>query len=132
MKTRLGFVSNSSSSSFICDVCGENYSGWDAGLCEAEMFKCEHGHIVCQEHALEEIDSSIEEDYPYEVSSKYCPICSFKTIEYTTAFKYLLKSLGKTEKQFLEELKEKFKSYEEYLEVLKCSLSIKLTNMGKL
>ena len=29
MKVRIGFVSNSSSSSFVCDVCGEHAEGWD-------------------------------------------------------------------------------------------------------
>lgn len=44
MKTRKGFVSNSSSSSFICDVSGEIVSGWDMCLSEAEMSECTHGH----------------------------------------------------------------------------------------
>jgi len=37
MKIRQGFVSNSSSSSFTCDVCGEEVSGYDVCLSEAEM-----------------------------------------------------------------------------------------------
>jgi hypothetical protein len=50
MKVRSGFVSNSSSSSFICDACGENVSGWDMGLSEAEMRECEGGHTYCISH----------------------------------------------------------------------------------
>lgn len=52
MKIRSGFVSNSSSSSFICDVCGEDVSGWDIALDEAEMYQCENGHTFCEEHAV--------------------------------------------------------------------------------
>jgi len=52
MKIRKGFVSNSSSSSFICDVCGQDASGWDMSLSEAEMYECENGHIFCEEHAI--------------------------------------------------------------------------------
>jgi len=48
MKTRSGFVSNSSSSSFICDVCGENVTGYDISLTEAEMYQCEKGHTFCR------------------------------------------------------------------------------------
>jgi hypothetical protein len=46
MKIRLGFVSNSSSSSFVCDVCEKKYEGWD-GEYGFEVFKCENGHEIC-------------------------------------------------------------------------------------
>lgn len=118
MKIRKGFVSNSSSSSFICDVCGESYSGWDATLDEAEMFECVHGHTVCLSHAVEEIDQESEE-YPYSISSKYCPICMFNALETESAFKYLLKMTGKTKQTLLNELRHKFDSYEKFLEYLK-------------
>lgn len=29
LKTRIGFVSNSSSTSFCCSLCGESFFGWD-------------------------------------------------------------------------------------------------------
>ncbi len=51
-KYRQGFVSNSSSSSFVCDVCGYRISGWDMSLSEAEMVECENGHELCEEHLL--------------------------------------------------------------------------------
>lgn len=50
MKVRLGFVTNSSSSSFICEVCGDTSSGWDMCLSESYMSECENGHIVCNCH----------------------------------------------------------------------------------
>ena len=117
MKIRSGFVSNSSSSSFICDVCNEDYTSYEASLEEAEMFKCENGHTVCTAHPGIEIEG--EADYPYNVSSKYCPLCSFTILEDCTAVKYLLKELGKTEQQLLVELQNKFKSYKEFKEYLK-------------
>ena len=52
MKIRVGFVSNSSSSSFICDVSGEVVSGWDIGLSDAEMYQCEKGHTFLIEYAV--------------------------------------------------------------------------------
>ena len=52
MKIRNGFVSNSSSSSFICDVCGGSDEGWDLAFEDSHMFECEFHHIVCKSHAL--------------------------------------------------------------------------------
>lgn len=50
VKFRKGFVSNSSSSSFICDICGEEESGYDISLSDADMVMCENGHIICKYH----------------------------------------------------------------------------------
>ena len=50
MKIRNGFVSNSSSSSFICDVCGSCESGMDVSVRDCGMIECENGHTFCEEH----------------------------------------------------------------------------------
>lgn len=50
MKIRTGFVSNSSSSSFICDVCGTIQSGWSLDLADTDMIMCVNGHVFCSEH----------------------------------------------------------------------------------
>lgn len=52
MKYRKSFVTNSSSSSFICEVCGEVESGYDMDYEEAGMVECEHGHMFCKSHLL--------------------------------------------------------------------------------
>ncbi len=49
-KIRNGFVSNSSSSSFICDFCGYNESGFDLCLSDVNMSQCEKGHTFCNDH----------------------------------------------------------------------------------
>jgi hypothetical protein len=53
MKFRMGFVTNSSSSSYVCEVCREVESGYDLSLEEAGMYICECGHMFCQAHAVE-------------------------------------------------------------------------------
>lgn len=65
-KIRNGFVSNSSSSSFVCDLCGYETSGWDMCLSEAEMFECENGHTLCDEHMLQPTQEWLNE-YIYKI-----------------------------------------------------------------
>ena len=52
MKYRKCHVTNSSSSSFVCDICGRVESGWDMGINEAEMYECVNGHTFCWDEAL--------------------------------------------------------------------------------
>jgi len=53
MKVRTGFVSNSSTSSFICDICGEVEAGYDLSLSDVDMHQCVNGHAwhdVCAKY----------------------------------------------------------------------------------
>ena len=52
MKYRKCHVTNSSSSSFVCDICGRVESGWDIGVEDAEMYECVNGHTFCWDEAL--------------------------------------------------------------------------------
>ena len=62
MKIRNGFVSNSSSSSFTCDVCHSTESGMDLSLREAGMYSCENGHTFCIDHAKKNFESLSTEE----------------------------------------------------------------------
>ena len=49
MKIRKGFVSNSSSSSFVCDVCDCVETGYD-GMYDFPTTYCQGGHHFCSDH----------------------------------------------------------------------------------
>jgi len=93
VKVRNGFVSNSSSSSFICDVCGSVKSGWNLSLQDADMIECANGHTVCTSHLLKEAEIG-EDDDATEVAYSYpidcCPICQMKVVTDDEMLKYLL------------------------------------------
>lgn len=98
MKIRNGFVSNSSSSSFVCCVCGEKIEGRDISLYEYDMVMCENGHIYCTEHAKrtlsditkDELLDYLNEEYYSDVIEQ---IKSFKTDdEYDTFLKEFLEN----------------------------------------
>ena len=52
MKFRKDFVTNSSSSSFVCEICGRTESGYDMIASDAEMYECVNGHTFCMDEAL--------------------------------------------------------------------------------
>ena len=134
MKFRTDYVTNSSSSSFVCEICGHVESGWDISLQEAEMMECVNGHIFCCDEALERpskeelIKRMLEDEYNlitrdemeqmdddevfetcteylYEVPECMCPICQF--IEYSEydLSAYLLKEYGVSRDEVFEEVK---------------------------
>ena len=104
MKYRKGFVTNSSSSSFICDVCGAVEGGYDMGMEDANMYQCENGHMFCESHLLPAGEPAEDEDDDFERSEApaiRCPICQFKAIKVEDAFKFLLKTIPLNEHQVL-------------------------------
>lgn len=120
MKIRAGFVSNSSSSSFMCEVCNEMFSGWDASLSEFECAECEHGHTFCQKHA--EIPDDYydkNEDFPYSVDADYCPICSLKNVPDKYVLEYLLKINSVSKDEMVKEIQKLYKNFKELKGFLK-------------
>lgn len=132
MKIRSGFVSNSSSSSFICDVCGRDEAGFDCSLSDFDMCSCENDHIFCIEHAIN-TDSKDYEKYfeenemPYDFNSyidrthgcdilkKYCPICNFEIVSRDDANSYMMKKLNfESINDVIAEIKENFESYDKF------------------
>ena len=53
MKFRLDYVTNSSSSSYVCEICGRSECGMNIGLSDCEMYECINGHVFCCDEALE-------------------------------------------------------------------------------
>lgn len=89
MKVRRGFVSNSSSSSFICDITGEEVQGMDLSLDNAGMYGCEDGHYFLEEFLIGEL--SEDDDAGYEVPKANCPICAFKYLMESNMVLYIEK-----------------------------------------
>jgi hypothetical protein len=119
MKTRNGFVSNSSSSSFICDVCSGVESGWDACLSEMEMFDCENGHTVHESCAVnfeapdeDVLGDDYDEEWRYSHDTSQCPICSLSNIPDGIKARYLLARAQQNSKGLGKELRERFANYE--------------------
>lgn len=110
MKIRMGFVSNSSSSSFICEVSGEMYSGYDANLENFDLVSCQNGHIFGSQYikgTKEYIENEDDEEY---LKLSCCPICTLQHIAPETTLNYLLYKYGLKLKDIEKEIRNDFKT----------------------
>lgn len=135
MKIRTGFVSNSSSSSFICDVCGNTESGMGASLSDFDMCKCENGHTMCDSHKInttltlnQKIDAILRQNtfssekelreksendiddklYGYSLPAEFCKICQMEALTDYDIIYYMLRKHGLTIKEVVAMAKEEF------------------------
>lgn len=110
MKVRNGFVSNSSSSSFVCEICHNADTIYDGGLSEINMCECQKGHIICLDHLL---DKNAELDDDHLMPQDACPICQMVDMPDHIFISYLEKRTGITREAMLKDAKSKFKNIKE-------------------
>jgi MoaA/NifB/PqqE/SkfB family radical SAM enzyme len=68
---RNGFVANSSTSIFICDVCGSQGGGSDSvSMDEYGYSKCINGHTICTDH-VQEMDLEKKKEFLRNYKPKY-------------------------------------------------------------
>lgn len=124
MKTRKGFVSNSSSSSFICDVCGKAEGGWDLTLEDAYMIECEKcNSIMCYDHVGE--GSSVpdhkceESDDGVQLKREFCPVCNMEVVTDADLGLYLYKKFATSRRAEVDEIKARFLTHDALNEYLR-------------
>jgi len=115
MKIRNGFVSNSSSSSFVCEICYLADTVYDGGIGEIGMCECTNGHIICMDHLLFKDE---ERDEDNMVPSKACPICQLKEMPDHLFISYVKKRTGITKKDMLKDVRTRFKNWKELINYL--------------
>jgi len=88
MKMRLGVVSNSSSTSFTCEICGHEESGMDCSLADLGFVECINNHVICEDEMLNP-EKCVD---VYEIAEECCPICSNEALS-IDELPYLMASL---------------------------------------
>ena len=121
MKIRNGFVSNSSSSSFTCAICGCTESGMDLGLDDFGMCETWNGDIICDTHVdkfvknlkLEDEFWDYQEDnidWRYELDKKFCPLFHLENITKEYLLKFLLKETNQSASDVEQKIRSQFKN----------------------
>ena len=135
MKVRYGFVSNSSSSSFICDISGESEGGWDASLSDVGMVCCENGHTFYAQYLIDNKDGASYYDYKesvdeesddyndewewgYDIPAEFCPVCQLQKMTQDDFVTYITKNVI-TKEKLLEQIRAEGKTYNEFKALLK-------------
>ena len=121
MKIKRNFVTNSSTTAYVCIVCGETVGAYDSESMEdCGFMQCENGHELCESCLPDNIDVMKNEgDYEGEILEKYCTICTLKTITDKDLLSFLQKE-GVIERQNEENIiREQFKNYEDFQKWLK-------------
>jgi hypothetical protein len=122
MKVRNGFVSNSSSSSFVCEVCGDAFESYDQGISDFGLVTCEdHDHLFCEAHRINPDTSGMFENYESDcsgdsenhINSKHCPICQLKEIPDNVLLQYALRKLQTNRIKMKKDITDTFKNYNE-------------------
>lgn len=105
MKIRKGFVSNSSSSSFICEICGHTESGYDMPLEDMGFVHCVNEHIFCDEHLINTEKGVETVEGENFVLEPHCPICQFQEYSQYELAWFLLKEYGIPKDNVFQEIK---------------------------
>jgi len=124
MKIRVGFVSNSSSSSFVCEVCGDSFESYDEGPAHFGLVMCDgHDHLFCEAHRINpkekdenDHDAYIMIDYDGDddhIDSIHCPICQLKVITKDMVLDYSLYKLGMKYNNIAREIEDACDTYDE-------------------
>jgi hypothetical protein len=119
LKSHLGFVSNSSSTSFYCSICEreEEHLG-DIEFYEVDMFRCEGHHTFHRECLPEDLKTYYEENYygDIKIPKEDCPICNLRVIPEYVLISYIK---GTTDlDMYKSEIKAMFHNLEELKEYL--------------
>lgn len=125
MKTRHALVSNSSSSSFICEACNGNEIINDGDFQNLPMFECENGHLIHVDCGLipEERNEFFHEEYRFgnsdDISAEYCPVCQFKVLTKDDKLRFFKMKTGITDEEILEYFKSNFEDMGDFYDFIR-------------
>lgn len=143
MKVRADFITNSSSSSYICGFCGNHEEGMDLCMTDAGFITCENDHSFCDVHLMPEggefEGSKLEEELVgkylkdhkefdedeaiyelrYQFPPEHCPFCQLKLIMNDDYVDFVTLILDISKEDVLENIRVNLGSYPAFAEALR-------------
>ena len=124
MKTRLGLISNSSTTSFTCIICGqvEAYSDCSS-MADMGGIMCSRGHAMheaCLEMVKVKPDrTEVDDDDGYHLHIDDCPICQLKILSLKNEVLFLRSKHSVSNQQTLDEIKNTYGDYVSFVKSIK-------------
>ena len=137
MKIRTGFVSNSSTTSFECAICGYSESYFDSiSERDFEVITCVRGHTLCEKHIEDYFTDSSKgyEEDGYYLLQEYCPFCQMMEFENHALRLYLKKEYKIEEEEVFSYIKtvnkrRKVLKDEEYMEYVLRKMNLDIIHL---
>jgi hypothetical protein len=108
----------------VCAICGEESAGFEVCPSDFDMVRCENEHIFHEFCLSKNIRTALnllkdKDEWEGYVPSAMCPVCNLLAFDKEEVLKYIFKSRNINYEIAQDEIRERFKTYEDFRKEIK-------------